>query len=69
MDRAAKIYFMIAFLLTVFGMVMVFDVKVFNSASADTIALVQLRSLWANLMRARSTLSSPAAATARSKQA
>lgn len=50
MDRAAKIYFMIAFLLTVFGMVMVFDVKVFNSASADTIALVQLRSLWANLI-------------------
>jgi len=55
MDRAAKIYFMIAFALTIIGMVMVFDVKVFNNASADAVALVQLRSLWANLIIAAVT--------------
>lgn len=50
MDRAAKTYFMIAFLLTVIGMIMVFNVKVFNSVSADEIALVQLRSLLLNML-------------------
>jgi Bacterial cell division membrane protein len=43
MEKAVKIYFSIFFLLVVFGMVMVFNVKMFNVPSAEASLLPQIR--------------------------
>ncbi len=45
MESAAKVYFSIFFLLVVFGMVMVFNINMFNVSSANAALFPQMRSL------------------------
>jgi cell division protein FtsW len=48
MEKAVKLYFSIFFLLVVFGMVMVFNVKMFNVPSAEASLLPQIRGFIVN---------------------
>ena len=48
MEKAVRLYFSIFFLLVVFGMVMVFNVKMFNVPSAEAALLPQIRGLIIN---------------------
>ena len=48
MEKAVRLYFSIFFLLVVFGMVMVFNVKMFNVPSAEAALLPQIRGLVIN---------------------
>ncbi|MBO4698001.1 FtsW/RodA/SpoVE family cell cycle protein [bacterium] len=48
MEKAVKLYFSIFFLLVVFGMVMVFNIKMFNVPSAEAAVFPQIRSLVVN---------------------
>ena len=48
MEKAVRLYFSIFFLLVVFGMVMVFNVNMFNVSSAEASLLVQIRGLVVN---------------------
>ncbi|MBR4490342.1 FtsW/RodA/SpoVE family cell cycle protein [bacterium] len=48
MEKAVRIYFSIFFLLVAFGMVMVFNVKMFNVSSAEAALLPQIRGLVIN---------------------
>ena len=50
MEKAVRLYFSIFFLLVVFGMVMVFNVNMFNVSSAEASLLVQIRGLVVNFV-------------------
>lgn len=50
MEKAVKLYFSIFFLLVVFGMVMVFNIRMFNVPSAETAFVPQIRALVVNFV-------------------
>ena len=48
MEKAVKLYFSTFFLLVVFGMVMVFNIRMFNVPSAEAVLFQQIRALVVN---------------------